>query len=631
MKNLTLKCTFFFKTLPLLSLLVISHFTAIASIQPAFAELDTKIEKAGPDSLIMLLNAQKQLASSSSEFFRNNLNWATYYCKISQMDSAQWFVSKAESQIGSDHERGMLFQTRGYLMTAEYEWTEAIRSLKKALKFYTDEEKLTLTLIDIANCYSKTEKMDTAFIYLKKAKNRCFNQHLDQCIPYTLFEFGNYYLSGGMYDSAAVHFKACIPLFESNGDLKKQASTYGNISSLYMLDDDWKSAEAALRKATDLQKEVFNPYGKVINALRFGLIFRQIQENDSSLVYYRKALSEAKKYHFYDLESQCLNHLAILYIDFKKDHQKGLAFFKKALALAQSYNDQETEMFTLRNLGQLYLNFGEMDSSFSYLHRSLVAAKALSNPRHPIICYQKLAKYHKAIGQGDSVLYYTERHYILKDSIVKLEVEENLNKIQGEYEFEIASLRNDKLRSEVKETRHSLRLKRIETSIYIGLVIVLLLGLVAVFYFFKQRSKLRQRSLALAEAELAQKTAEEQLMLARLDQSKATIVEKNRIIEKFETFASSPEARDNLIKSLATDQDWATFMVEFNLLYPGMFTKMEALDVKLTKNDYRISALVKLKLTNKEMADILNITLSGVKAAKSRLRAKIKPLVPEEL
>ena len=66
-------------------------------------------------------------------------------------------------------------------------------------------------------------------------------------------------------------------------------------------------------------------------------------------------------------------------------------------------------------------------------------------------------------------------------------------------------------------------------------------------------------------------------------------------------------------------------MVEFEMLYRGFFQKMQkATENKLTQNDLRLASLIKLNLTNQEMADILYISSDSVKKAKQRFAKKME-------
>ena len=51
----------------------------------------------------------------------------------------------------------------------------------------------------------------------------------------------------------------------------------------------------------------------------------------------------------------------------------------------------------------------------------------------------------------------------------------------------------------------------------------------------------------------------------------------------------------------------------------------------MTKNDLRLAALLKMNLSSKEIASVLNITMEGVKKARQRFRKKLKISSDESL
>ena len=52
---------------------------------------------------------------------------------------------------------------------------------------------------------------------------------------------------------------------------------------------------------------------------------------------------------------------------------------------------------------------------------------------------------------------------------------------------------------------------------------------------------------------------------------------------------------------------------------------------QLSRNDIRLCCLIKISLTNKEIASIQNISLSGVEKSKYRLKKKLKLSKEEDL
>jgi DNA-binding CsgD family transcriptional regulator len=72
-----------------------------------------------------------------------------------------------------------------------------------------------------------------------------------------------------------------------------------------------------------------------------------------------------------------------------------------------------------------------------------------------------------------------------------------------------------------------------------------------------------------------------------------------------------------------TDDSWNDFKKLFIKVHPGFFINLGKSHPYLSATDIRMLALIKLGINNNEMANILGITVEGIKKAKQRLRKKI--------
>lgn len=83
------------------------------------------------------------------------------------------------------------------------------------------------------------------------------------------------------------------------------------------------------------------------------------------------------------------------------------------------------------------------------------------------------------------------------------------------------------------------------------------------------------------------------------------------------------------IKSLIQNHDtaesnWENFKIHFEKIHPDFFEGLKLDHPELTSNEIRLSAYLKLNLTNKEIAVLQNIEPSSVKRAKIRLKQKLE-------
>ena len=107
------------------------------------------------------------------------------------------------------------------------------------------------------------------------------------------------------------------------------------------------------------------------------------------------------------------------------------------------------------------------------------------------------------------------------------------------------------------------------------------------------------------------------------------------IQEQLET-ATEPLAKAlnetlKLVKSTRLTNDWHKFVLHFNDVHPQFFDKLQARFPNLSDNDLRVCAYIKMKLTNKETAQLLNISSKGLETARYRLEKKTNLNADEDL
>ncbi len=70
-------------------------------------------------------------------------------------------------------------------------------------------------------------------------------------------------------------------------------------------------------------------------------------------------------------------------------------------------------------------------------------------------------------------------------------------------------------------------------------------------------------------------------------------------------------------------ENWKVFEKYFNNIYDGFFDRLVSRYPDLTTNELKICAYIKLNLSSKEIAVLLNISPASVEMARHRLRKKL--------
>jgi DNA-binding CsgD family transcriptional regulator len=132
------------------------------------------------------------------------------------------------------------------------------------------------------------------------------------------------------------------------------------------------------------------------------------------------------------------------------------------------------------------------------------------------------------------------------------------------------------------------------------------------------------------QADLASKSRE-------LANSAMNLVYKNELLQKISEEIA--HLKDNTGKKLADDQlrkiqkvidegmnderDWNIFEKSFNEAHENFFKKLKSDHPDLVPNDLKLCAYLRMNMSSKEMASLLNISLRGVEIRRYRLRKKL--------
>ncbi|MEM7036849.1 MAG: tetratricopeptide repeat protein, partial [Bacteroidota bacterium] len=302
-----------------------------------------------------------------------------------------------------------------------------------------------------------------------------------------------------------------------------------------------------------------------------------------------------------------------------------LSYFDEAVPIFRQVKDHYGLTKSLAGLGEAHAMMGHDGEAMRYLREAQRLAQTLNLPALYEATHRTLYSAHRRFGRADSALVYYEKYVEIKDSISANEVKKEIERLKIAHETELKEEENQRLNAELDLTTAQKERNRIVLIITVIAALLLLGALGALFYF---RQQARQRELEVLDAERVNEQQQKELVQSRLGQAQKLISEKNQLLAKLEedlrnSDVDITELADKLHDRINTNKDWMQFMIEFEMVYKGFFDALRPEENKLTKNDLRLASLIKLNLSNKEIAEVLSITPEGVKKAKNRLKKKL--------
>lgn len=226
---------------------------------------------------------------------------------------------------------------------------------------------------------------------------------------------------------------------------------------------------------------------------------------------------------------------------------------------------------------------------------------------------------------------------------------------QGEYTFQVRTLTG---RGELTKPI-TLNFKVAPAwfaSIYAFIVYFLLILGISLWsrYLFRQRvirhhEKLRREDEAIAQLE--KEHAEQEIIKLQYEKLQSEVSHKNiqladstmAIIKKNELLIEIKEELDKqkdrlgqgypqryferlmslINKNISNDNDWKVFEELFDQAHENFFKRLKTAYPELTQSDLKLCAYLKLNLSSKEIAPLLNISFRGVETRRFRLRRRL--------
>ncbi len=197
---------------------------------------------------------------------------------------------------------------------------------------------------------------------------------------------------------------------------------------------------------------------------------------------------------------------------------------------------------------------------------------------------------------------------------------------------------------------------------YVVYACVILYGLYMVYYwqkqkFRRQRERYEQRQRQLHDLhQLELEKNEKEIVKLRNEKLEAEINHKNKemasaamhLVKKGELITrikdelqrltknteeeKSLDALKKMIKTLGEDdkmdEDWDHFTVHFDKAHNDFFVALKQKHSNLTPSELKLCAYLRMNLSTKEMAQLMNISVRGVEISRYRLRKKLQ--IPTE-
>ncbi len=556
--------------------------------------------------------------------------WNSAACQTDQLDSLLLLLESAEGKDRVDVlnrlTKGIMYTTPGKAM----EYAETSLTLSDELPY---PEGKVMALINQGVMTVNRFEIDSAITILDRAIRISQEISFNNGLAYAHLSVATAFVRKSMYDTALALSAKGVEYAQAAGLADVEVSNLINMGAIRQYQGETRSAESYYKQALTVsqnqkgvalvrQGQIYvnlgvvsatdGNYGIAINHYEEGLkIFESLQmKNQMAHVlmnkgYCHAALNqEVQANNCYDVSEQYWTELGV---------SRSVAFVRK-------------------NRGELMVSLGRLNEGITYFLSALKALGDVDNQLKSQI-HKLLSEVYERNDQPNEALDNFKKYILLRDSLEDLSNDERIAQITAKFDNEQITKENELMRQEAEIA--SLEKERTVIILVSGLLIVTLI----LVWLIANRKMLQSR---LAITELDKKLMEQEMTL----RDNEFVLEREKLNEKIEVlllenqklserYASEDESAADLLiradllrgvkEALMDARDWASFQLYFDQVYPEFFPNIKArFTLDFTQYEQRLMAMIKLGMSNKEIANALSISRNSVVRAKARLRDKME-------
>jgi tetratricopeptide (TPR) repeat protein len=404
------------------------------------------------------------------------------------------------------------------------------------------------------------------------------------------------------------------------------AASYWNIGNIYGDIKNYETSYDYYNKAESIYERL-----NLIDDLMS--IRNNIAINYKLTKQYNKAIATFKSTIAYDLSQNYFNDVALTYDElghtyyFTDSLEKAKLNYQKSIALFDKHKDEALKGISIRHLGQVYMKEQQYRQALVYFNESLGISTKTNAKKDQIDDHYELAKAYAALGNYNNAYENYDKHTELYKDVFGKENIEKINELEIRYDTERKEkaliIKDSEIELlEVREEKNKTQRNAIIIAAISALSILLLF-----IYGLRQKMKRNKLVKEKLDAELDFKKKE-------LTTHALHLAKKNELLEGLKQKANELKTSENttngyqqLIRTidfdLKDDNNWENFAHYFQQVHKDFNQNVTQKYPEVTPNELRLISLVKMNLSITEMANILNISVPGVKKARQRLRKKM--------
>ncbi|MDD4148422.1 MAG: hypothetical protein PHE33_00160 [Bacteroidales bacterium] len=524
----------------------------------------------------------------------------------------------------------------------------------------SDHYIISNSYVNLANSHYFQGDLDSALYFFEKSYHSISKTRNKNEIAAALNRLGLINEAKSDYSTSANLYYQALKIYEATGQFKGMAEVLNNLAvindALGLKEDALINYNKSL-KYFDLAK-VVEGKANVYNNLATHYVEKE--NIDTAAYYLKKAIEIFIDYNRTSEAATAYLNTAILYESIENEKLADL-YIDSALIFYKHTNNIHGIANVYSEKAKRLTQKGEFSNALKLLNESLELRKDVGNLSAQTEVLNQLSSVYAESGDFKNALILYQQHIALRDSILDDNTKTLISELNIKYETE----KKDK---EITILKKETEIKK--THNYLLIIIVSALVIFVALLFFFLRTKIRLLSsqkdyyeqleifnqLKLEQQKTERKLLEKEIKTqqqinelqktkfeAELDHSKRELVtttvqvlNKNKTLSEIKQYLSTlivdePKNKSTykvlskmISDNINLDSDWDQFKLHFEKVNTDFFDNLQKEYPELSQGDLKVCAYIKINLSNKEIAQMMNISPAGINKRLYRIRKKMQ-------
>ena len=450
--------------------------------------------------------------------------------------------------------------------------------------------------------------------------------------PWILVNIGNVYYINNDFKNATIKYNEALLNFKLFDNIKNKnfgiSTVYDNLGSIAELENDFELSIEYYSKAYEIRKENDKIEDLLVSEMHL-MTVNMSQHNmfnvNKHFIEIEKLYNQEKNNYLYDDFSKSFTtrnygyaykHMGSYYLKAEK-YEVANEFFKKAQELL---SDFPYELPSLQSkIAECYLGLKNYEKAIASANHNINLIKLNLFNKSKINNYKILEKIYYEKGDLNNLIKVKDSLLVISKSGYDLNISNKMSDLE-------TNIVLSKKRSEINKSRIMYNTYLFILIICFTILAFSLVSLRLNFNLEKEKSKKILNEKIIVENDLNHKKVEllnKSNFISQRNENLNYLLESVDYIES-NTSNSSIQIKQKIKDLLRTENLNDRFEKHFEDVYPGFFKSLIRHSSKLTQNDLRFCAYLKMNQSTDEIAKLTSTSIRTVESKKYRVKKKFK-------